>query len=187
MNQSVLVLRHFIEYHYDTIQNEIKHCMNALPVVSKKIRSRHLTEDDLELARTADGWIHGWTDNWFVLGFVLKGQQLPTASYCPSIVRCIVNTIINDACILVGLSWLKPSCLIPFHTDEEGTAPDKLRYRLFLYGILVPDGCWVDSKNMKRNIKQKTIIELDPHAEYSIGNDSDQDQVMLYIKVLDLD
>jgi hypothetical protein len=187
MNQTILVLRHLLDNNSEDIQNEVRLTLDTLEI-SHKLKSQSIDNETIQQVCNANGWLVSWlpTDNWLNLGLFLEGEQLHTASFCPIITDCINKTILPDCKLMIGLSWLKPHSRIPNHIGQTSPDPKGMTYRMFQYGLIVPSHCWVESQGLRRYIKEKFVVEINDRVAYSMGNDSDEDQVMLYLKVLDV-
>lgn len=187
MDQCLVILKFLLNSHFNEIQDEIYHCLQNVPIHYDI--SRNITDDPetISKAKQAEGWVMSWTKdpNWLNLGFYMNNEKLPTSKHCPMLIRAIESTIIPESRVLIGLSLLRAGGKIPSHTDQYTLAPKGLRFRVILYGIVVPDECKLTVENKFRFMKEQEMIEFDDRKQHSIENNSDKDRVILYMKILD--
>ena len=187
MNHTILVLNSLLEHCFDDIQNEVLMCMDTLQLSSHICLSKTDDEATIKLAKSVKGWLMGWLsdERWLNLGLFVNRETLSTADYCSVLSGCITKTILPECRIMIGLSWLKSGCNVPDHVDQYTDPPLGCTYRVFLYGIHVPENCWVKAHNTLWTPRERMFIEIKDNASYSLWNESEGDWVFLYLKVLD--
>ena len=172
-------------HNWEAIRDEGLEQIKSAPIIANVTRPRQCNPNLKAIHEY--GWVNGWTNDpgWLNYGLVYASNIMSVnARLCPITTALIkdITTDFNCRVEMAGFSLLKAKCRIPPHRDNPSGSRKTHVYHL---GLRVPgiSKCYLHVAENLRFHKDGEIIELDDTQMHMAFNPTNEDRLILYVKL----
>ncbi len=173
-----------LRYDWKILQREGRLQIEKAPVLDR-MRQKELDES---LLTDEYGWVRGWTnhESWLNYGFIYNHEYCrKNCEHCPESFQILKKLVDLERVFMMGFSLLKKDGEIPFHVDDGSTVKNYSTYHLTLSAPT--SGCELQVMDQIMPHREGQLLKFRDVFPHSARNKSDQDRLILYVKVKNVD
>lgn len=171
-----------LRHDWKILQKEARTQMERAPVLNRK-RSKELDES---LSLDEYGWVRGWTDdeNWLNYGLIYNYEYcLTNCEQCPESFEILQKIVDLKKIFMMGFSLLKKGGEIPTHVDENNSCSLE-QYDIFHLTLSsASEGCELQVMHHIMPHREGQLLRFQDIFPHSARNKSNQDRIILYVKI----